>query len=796
MHENRSNTFVPVTISGVSALLSGVISLGLEIVWFRYFQLVFGNSIYATALITAFFMIGMAAGNAFWGKLADRTGNASFVLRIIFIGIAFYAVLSPALYRFLSVFSAHCASMHDAGIGVMILLGGIVLVIPAFLTGGVVPVLITAPNDKRAAAVKIGTLYGLYTLGGAAGACVIAFLLLPKLGLRGSLYGIGFIQVVLLLLTKMPTGHYHTQPSCRTVDNGANEDRRVSRKLLLVLFALSGFTALAYEVLWTRILILFFRNSMYDFALVLSATLSGMVIGSLWCGAVMHRIKRPLLWFAVAQVLIGCAAALSLMLVHTFPSTLSFLQSMADLRKMFGTSYWLMGNGIRFLAAFMIAAPQAILFGATFPLVSKVILVRTKIGEDFGTASALNGIGSAIGSLAAGFAFISMFGISGSVRITACINMMIGIGLLPFVLYTKKLKFTAIAGVLVMSILISAIIPRWDKLSMSQFLLNPRQKLPDLLDLLYYDEDASGIVSVVKFKPSGVKYLTTDRLFGQNSSAMNGPEDHRRLGYIPVILHGNARSTLLIGMGAGITLRGLVEARAGNITCVELSKNVCHAAEYFRDVNNNAMRDTAVRIINQDGRAYLSSRSVSYDVIIGDIFFPMSSGSGMVYSREFFELCKTRLSPGGLYCQWLPIHQLSITELQIVVATFLAVFPDAELWYGMTGKDLPVIGCMARRDGPLRVEFDYLLRYFDDPAKKAALCEIDLCDPMSFLSNYIASGAALKNFCAGAIYNTDDKPVIEFLNPRDYNTFKERGEKNREALRGIQENVFETGIVR
>jgi len=111
--------------------------------------------------------------------------------------------------------------------------------------------------------------------------------------------------------------------------------------------------------------------------------------------------------------------------------------------------------------------------------------------EDFGAASALNGIGSAIGSLAAGFVFISIFGISGSVRITACINMMIGFGLLLFVPYFGKLKFAAIAGLLSIGIVMSVIIPRWDKLSMSQFLLNPRQKLPDLLDLLYYNEDAS-----------------------------------------------------------------------------------------------------------------------------------------------------------------------------------------------------------------------------------------------------------------------------------------------------------------
>ena len=779
------------------AFFSGLISLGLELVWFRYLQLVFGNTVYATAAVTAFFMLGMAAGNAFWGKLADRTNSPPSVLRVIFIGIALYAAVSPVVYWFLSFLNAHLASQTTSGmrIGVLIIVGGMALVIPAFLTGGVVPALITTRNENFTSAAKVGLLYGLYTLGGAIGALAIAFLCIPALGLRGSLFCIGLLQLVPLFFFKGSAGHDRPHPLA-PVEAAASGDRRISKNVLLVLFAVSGFTALSYEVLWTRILILFFRNTIYDFALVLSATLSGIVIGSLWCGAVVDRIKRPIARFAVLQILIGCTAAVSLMLVHSFPHALSFLQSMSDLHTAFGANYWLMGNLLRFLTAFLIVAPQAIFFGAAFPLVSKVILVRAQRGEDFGLASALNGIGSAVGSLAAGFVLVALVGISGSVRATAIVNMIIGFGLWLFVQDHGKVKNAVMVGLTGMGIFMMVIIPRWDKLSMSQFLLNPRQKLPDLLDLLYYNEDASGMVSVVKFKPSGVKYLYTDRLFGQNSSAMNGPEDHRRLGQIPVILHGGARTALVIGMGAGITLRGVMEARVGSITCVEASKNICRAAEYFYDVNKGVLKNPAIRIVVQDGRAYLASVSALYDVIIGDIFFPVSSGSGMVYSKEFFKLCKNRLSPEGLYCQWLPIHQLSEKELRIVVATFLAVFPDADLWYGMIGEDTPVIGCVGCRNGRLHIDFERLSRYYNDPARKAALGEIELGDPMAFLSNFIASSRNVSEFCAGAVCNTDDKPVIEFLNPRDSDSFKERRKKNLEALRLIQENVFETGVVR
>ena len=253
---------------------------------------------------------------------------------------------------------------------------------------------------------------------------------------------------------------------------------------------------------------------------------------------------------------------------------------------------------------------------------------------------------------------------------------------------------------------------------------------------------------------------------------------------------------LVIGLGAGITLRGVVETQVDDITCVEVSKNVQRAAGYFDDVNGGLLRNPAIRIAIMDGRTYLSSVPALYDVIIGDIFFPMSSGSGTVYSREFFTLCKKRLAPRGVYCQWLPLHQLSLEELRIAVATFLSVFPDAQLWYGMIGRDTPVIGCVACEGGPLPLDFEQLARWYDDPVKTNVLRAIELGDPMVFLSNFIAASPGAKAFSAGAVCSTDDKPVIEFLNPRDSDSFRERGEKNRKELQLIQQNIFETGIVR
>ena len=188
---------------------------------------------------------------------------------------------------------------------------------------------------------------------------------------------------------------------------------------------------------------------------------------------------------------------------------------------------------------------------------------------------------------------------------------------------------TAAAGILVI-----AGIPEWDRFEMSTSFLAPGQNVEGYVDIRFYQEDAYGITSVVDFLPYEQTYLTTNRLYCQNTSDMNGSEDHRRLGYIPLLLHPQPKKVLVEGLGAGITLRGVQEYGGLEIDCVEISGAVAEAAACFREENGGVLESPDVTLRIDDARNYLAAADKKYDVIIADIFFPMSSGSGSMFSRE------------------------------------------------------------------------------------------------------------------------------------------------------------------
>jgi spermidine synthase len=291
-------------------------------------------------------------------------------------------------------------------------------------------------------------------------------------------------------------------------------------------------------------------------------------------------------------------------------------------------------------------------------------------------------------------------------------------------------------------------------------------RLDELLSLLFYREDATGVTSVVELKPLARKYLVSNRLFAHNTSELGGLEDHRRLGQIPMLLHPQPQSVLAIGLGAGITLRGINDFHPASVDCVELSPGVVEAAKEQFDVENrHALENPAVKITVDDGRNFLAASAKKFDVVVLDIFFPMSSGSGNAFSREYYELCRQHLRPGGLVCQWLPVHQLSPANFKTVAATFQSVFPHTTLWYGMIGDDIAVVGLVGT-ETKFSIDEKNLASRMQNSGLSAELREVNLQSPALLLSHFVLGDDALAAFSRGQPLDTDDRPVIEFSAPR------------------------------
>lgn len=777
----------------ILTFLSGFSDLIYELVWSRNLSLIFGSSVYAVSTILACFMVGLALGSWFIGKWTDKNTSIIKIFFYLQLAIGVFGLFSPLLFSGISNLNIFIFQSFEVAQSlkpfIRIGLSFIFLAIPTIIMGGTLPVLIKSYSGQLNRLGKDAAgIYAANTIGGAAGAFITGFFLIKTLGIQGSIYLAAFINLFLAFIV------FSFQNKIKVEEVKQHKDTKnrpvYSRKIILIVLAaysFSGFTSLSYQVYWTKILTLFFRDSIYDFAIVLSAFLSGIVIGSLACGKYVKKIRNPVFVFSVIQISIGLFSLFNLFLIHQLPYLTNHLQSMTTFYKMYGESFWTLATLIKFGYAFLVMLIPTVLFGAAFPLVTSICVQDPKsMGREIGMVNAVNTLGATLGSLLAGFLFITLFGIQISVIFTAWLNICIGLVLFAFTHFkNNKTKMVALTCSLILSLLLTSTIPAWDQFRMSTSFLEPKQEIEKALTMEYYYEDAFGITSVVEFTPWNQKYLVSNRIYTQNTSDLMGPEDHRRLGHIPLLLHENPKNVLVIGLGAGITLRGVNTHEIENVDVVEISEGVKNAAGYFYKENNNVLENPHNHFIIEDGRNFAATSKKKFDVIIADIYFPMSSGSSNMFSKEYFELLKARLNQGGMFAQWLPLHQLSIEEVKIIAKTFSTVFPNTSLWYGMTGESVPVAGLIGM-DEKLSIDLDSLFQKYQNSQLQESLNESALGDPFFLLRNFIMEGNSIEQFTGNAPINTDNRPILEFMSPKLHG---EHGILNQQLLDNLKEDV-------
>ena len=153
-----------------------------------------------------------------------------------------------------------------------------------------------------------------------------------------------------------------------------------------------------------------------------------------------------------------------------------------------------------------------------------------------------------------------------------------------------------------------------------------------------------------------------------------------------------------------------------------------------------------------------------YDVIVADLFHPARSGAGALYTVEHFAAIKSRLAPGGLFCQWLPLHQLDLATLRSIVHSFVSVYPGASAVLATNSLETPLLGLIARPDAT-HFDLQQLRQRLAAPDGRMRRAELRLADDFSLLGNFIAGPAALARFAAAAPLNTDDRPLVTHRAP-------------------------------
>lgn len=777
--------------------LSGAAALIYEVVWVRSLSLVFGGTHLAVTAVLSVFMGGLALGSYVIGKHVDAVQKPLRLYGYLEIGIALSALAFIALMKIYPVAYIYLAQgMDDHRLYLLViraLFAVLALIVPTTLMGGTLPVLTRFASQHSSAIGKpLSLLYGLNTLGAVAGSAAAGFFLLRYYSVSDALltaisinFLIGLAGVFLPdrteeapARTTRKSGRPGTDsaaPARSPQPNSGAPAYRRSVKLVLFGIGVSGFCALGYEVLWTRILTLTIGTSVYGFTIMLIAFLTGIALGSNAYGLILnvllpaaHGVRNRILGFGAVQFIIGAAALAVTISIRDLPVHSLILIKFYALTGLNSFDARQLAN---MTLAFSYMVVPSFFMGLAFPLAGDVAAVfRKDIGRAVGRVLTYNTIGAILGSAVSGFVLIYVFGIERSLQLLTIINM--GLGSLVMLSLLDRPAVSATAGVLMLaSVLYLALDQNALRLWDAKYFAILRNNQPDAFDtpekkqdaientdVLYYHEGVNETISVIKIKGGNQAVLVNGKVVA--SASLGDQQCQRTLGLLPMLLHKNPKKALVIGLGTGMTA-GAVSIHPGleELTLAEIEPGVVGAARTFGKYNNYVLDNPKLRIIFNDGRNFLMTTKDRFDVITADPIHPWTQGSGYLYTEEYFKIASAHLLPGGIMCQWLPIYELNIKDLRSVARTFSLHFKYTMAW--LTQHDVELIGS----NSPIIIDEQELQRRISHPAINDDLNRVSMGSATDFLSYFVMGTEAMAAFGNGGVINTDDNLYLEFSTP-------------------------------
>jgi len=762
-------------------LVSGATALVYQVTWLRNLSLVFGASFEATSIVLAAFMAGLSAGGFAFARRADRVDRAFALYGLLELGVAAFALVVPWLLRALDAVYVEAAGAQGGVTPTLnllrVVLSLVILFVPTFLMGGTLPVLARGLVQSHADfGPRLAWLYGINTLGAVIGAVGAGFVLIPSLGVwRTQLVAVAFN--VSIGLASLAAGRVMRGAPVASVEDPELSTVPVSdveRRALWLAYcgtALAGLCALALEVMWARAISLAVGATTYSFTVMLAAFLSGIWLGSWLHAALPLRRIGPALQLGLVLCAIGVGAALTSFWIPRLPEL--------ALRVNVG----LFGDAPRIRAAtilllgFVVMLPPCVFMGVAFPLAGEA---RARLGRGFGRSAGdtlgLNTAGSIAGSLLAGFVLIPRLGLQRGMLLIASLYaaygcILIAAAALSGTVAPARRTATAVAAGLAACLALAAprFVPPWSKDVLGAFQNDHigffvddagRADLAGRMagwSVLYFREGRASTVSVVD------QGWNRTLIVNGKAEASDDPIDgyiQLMLGHVPVLMHADPKSAFILGMGTGITL-GAVTAHPDleEIVLGEIEPAVLGARPWFQAVNGDPLGDPRLRVEIQDGRNFLKTTRRRFDVITADPIHPWTSGSVYLYTREYYEIARDRLTPHGIMCQWLPLTGLSGEDVRSVVATFASVFPHTSLW--QSSHDVLLIGSMDPQPPDLASLRERLLA----PKVQRQLASLGLDDPIAFLADQGMDDLSLRAYAAGAVLNTDDNVHLEFSSP-------------------------------
>ncbi|WP_161626831.1 fused MFS/spermidine synthase [Desulfospira joergensenii] len=773
--------------------ISGATSLSLEVAWSKELSYLLGVDIFSTTTVVTVYMLGLGLGALCAARIKWEAGLSIKVYGYLQLGIGFLGLISIPLFRSTTPLFTflHTQLAYDSGwfLAARFFIVFLMMLLPVFLMGMTLPVVVGASYDKikDRYAYLTGLLYGANTLGALFGTLAAGFYFVPLLGILKTCLYTGaadlMVGIAVCLFPKWKPALFLSPPvkSLKkkkkepAVTESSRKDSFFTPNKIAWVFFFSGISALAYEIIWFRLLARIIGPSVHSFSIMLATYLAGIGLGSTFGSRLIRRFGDRKMLITVLLGFIGFGGLFSLFFINELPLWYGkmFIQYTSDV---FTYRNLLVQAGLASLLILPVTIPLGIFFPTIVHFYRKEQLPqRSQQNTEVGHLYFFNTIGGVIGSLAAGFWMLPVLGIQTSLMLSAGLSIF-----LSLLWYLKNSdagrtsKTGVAAGVILLFLIGCFAHPGADQAVLNSGVyieMIQKESFKKDMDkgrleqgrLLYFEEGINNSVAVV-----GNKFNDGNLTLHLSGGWVSSTEFHGRmhlefLGHLPMLFAKKTETVGIIGFGTGVTAGNvLLYPDVKQVNIFELEQGVVNASRYFNHINDHPMKDPRANVMMIDGRSHITYSGIKYDIITTDPIHPFVAGAANLYTRDFYQTVSAHLNPGGVFCQWIPLSGISEDSYNVILNTVHDVFPHLAL-FTFFGESV-VIGSAT----PFQTPWSTVEKRFYSKRVHEDFKKMDFLTPYNLAAFFLGAEKELNDYLSPfAKLSTDDNVWLEHQIPMD-----------------------------
>jgi spermidine synthase len=754
---------------------SGCAALIYEVVWLQLLSLIVGSSAISMGVILGTFMGGMCLGSYMLSKYVDRSHHPLKVYAYLELGIAAFGILIPIILPHVGGLYTAIGGSGFFGIIVRGIYCAIVLLGPTLMMGATLPAIARYVETTSSGVSWLGFFYGGNIFGAVAGSLLAGYYLLRNFDMTTAcLVGVAFNVAVALAALALAKKSPYAPPKEAENKEPVSVMAAPGAKWVYITIGLSGLTALASEVVWTRLLGLSLGQTTYTFSMILAVFLFGLGIGSTAGSAIAKggptNARNALGWCQALLILaLGWAAWSATQAMPYWPINPTLNVSFTAIFQ------------VDLVKALWMVLPGAILWGASFPLALAAVSVEGQDpGKVVGSVYAANTVGAIVGSLIASLWLIAAMGTQNGQRLIIAIAAVSAIIALAMTVKNDGSVGMSTKGAISAAVVAavglwvgSTVIPIPALLVGYGRFSAPRYN--DHGEWVFVGEGMNSSMAVSKLWNGVLNYHNAGKV--QASSEPQDMRLQRMLGHLTTLVPKNPARVLVIGCGAGVTAGAVsIDPMVTNQTIAEIEPLVpAVVSKHFGNENFHVVDNPKVHVQIDDARHYVLTTKDKFDAITSDPFDPWVKGAATLYTQEFFQLAKEKLNPGGVVTVFVQLYESNLAAVKSEVATFLSVFPNGMVFgneYQGGGYDVVLLG--QKEDTPINIdEIEARLARPEYAPVRQSLAEIGFYNATDLFATFAAQAPALAPWMADAQINRDKNLRLQYLAGMSLNLYEQ-----------------------